>query len=241
MAYILGWAGHLAADRTFKPIFRIADLAYYVKGLPGPSNASVYHDTIIMREVFANGNHPPFHKTILAPLLQGHPAASVVPVQQIEASFAMQQQNDMAGFKRFLTPSRNSEKTFTDNTQNEMQEYKVNLDRYTAAYHNPDPTKLRQFILKPNFYDRKDPIILLARQLQYGRNPTIQLDEALKNTSEQSQYAQALKLGYDFLMSCSDYFTNKIDLEEAKVRMRTHQAHKNPLEYYIEQAKKAMD
>ncbi|NND07877.1 MAG: hypothetical protein HKN87_15980 [Saprospiraceae bacterium] len=238
LAYIIGWAGHLAGDRTFKPVFRITDLAYYVRGYPGPSHASVYHDAIMMHEVFDDGNRAPFHPNILNPMLKGHPAADVVPVNKIENAFAMSFGNDMAQFKKFLTGDRNKEQSFLENTDAEMQKFYVEMDRYTEAYCNPDLAMLRKYILNPNFYDRSDQIIQIAEQMKMGVMPDISLQDAIEASKEQSLYAQALALGHQFYMAASDFFHKKISKEEAMKKSRTFQAHKQQLSYYIEQAEK---
>ena len=236
LAYIIGWAGHLAGDRTFKPVFRITDLAYYVRGYPGPSHASIYHDAVMMHEAFDDGHRAPFHPSVLRPMLKGHPAADVVPVDKIENAFAMSFGNDMAQFKRFLATNRNREKGFLENTDSEMQKFYVEMDRYTEAYCTPDAARIRKYILKPNFYNRSDDIIRIAEKMKMGVMPDISLQKALAASSEQSLYAQALALGHQFYMAASDFFHERISKEEAMKRSRTFEAHKEQLSYYIEQA-----
>ncbi len=238
LAYIIGWAGHLAGDRTFKPVFRITDLAYYVRGYPGPSHASIYHDAVMMHEAFSDGHRAPFHPTILNPMLKGHPAAEVVPVNKIENAFAMTFGNDLAQFKRFLTADRNQEKTFLENADAETQKFYIDMDRYSAAYCNIDMARMRKYILEPNFYDRSDEIIRIAKSMKMGAMPDISLRDALDASTKQSLYAQALALGHQFYLAASDFFHKKISKEEAMKRSRTFEAHKEPLSYYVEQAEK---
>ncbi len=63
------------------------------------------------------------------------------------------------------------------------------------------------------------------------------MEEALEGTENQSLYAQSLKLGHDFMWACSEYLEGNIDLAQAKKDTRQFEAHKQSLEYYVEQAK----
>ncbi len=239
VSYVIGWAGHLAADRTFKPVYRITDLAYYVRGYPGPSHASVHHDAVTLREVYDGGRERPFHPQVVDSTLAHHPAGRIFPAERIENALAMNFGSNLASFKHFLTPDRKEDEPFLEQVENERQRFYVEIPRYTEAYHRPDPARIYQYILKPQFYNRNDPIIQLARQIQNGTDPKVDLQQALDVASDQSLYAQALLLGHQFMMAASDFFTNKIDLDEAKLRMRTAQPHKKPLEYYVKQAEQS--
>jgi hypothetical protein len=238
MAYILGWAGHLAADRTFKPVFRITDLAYYVRGYPGPAHASIYHDAITFSQVYHDGETAPFHPSALQPAAYTHPAADILPVTRLEEAMGFNFAGHLAEFKTFLPNEIADWEKQWEAIENEKQRFYVGIDRYTEAHHNSDAHRMRQYIIDPNFYNADDPIIALTRALQEGRSTSISLKDALEGTDDQSLYAQSLKLGYDFMMACSHYFEGNIDLEEAKKRMRTFQPHRQSLDYYIEMAEK---
>lgn len=237
MAYIIGWAGHLAADRTFKPVFRITDLAFYTRGYPGPAHASIYHDAVTFAQVYQYGESGPFHPTALQKNAQGHAAADYLPVNRIEGAMASNFGVNLATFKEFLPEKIDNWEKQWKALEDEKQRFYVEIDRYTEAHHESDDNRMRQYILDPNFYDPNDPIIQLARSVQLDQSSDIRLSEALQDTENQSLYAQSLRLGYDFLMACSDYFADKIDLETAKKQMRTFQAHKQSLDYYVELAK----
>ncbi len=236
MAYILGWAGHLAGDRTFKPVFRITDLAFYVRGYPGPAHASIYHDVVTLHETYDSGSRKPFHKSVLSPYLKGHPAAEVVPVEKIENTFAQSFANDLARFRKYLTPDRNKDVSVIENVGEESQRFYVELDRYTDAYTRTDPARMRKYIIEPNLYDRTDPIIQIARKVKFNEKPDIDLKEAIELSSSQSLYAQALALGHQFFLACSEFFQGNISMEEARTRCRTGQPHRESLDYYIKQA-----
>lgn len=232
MAFVLGWACHLSADRTFKPVYRMTDFAFYARGYPGPSHASVYHDAVTLREVYQNGTVHPFHESVVSHDLHKHPAAAVVPINRIEGPFARSYASDLASLKKFLSHRNESDKSFEDMCDDDRQKFYVEVDRYEEAYHHPNPAWLRRYIIKPNFYDRNDPVISFARDIQNGRAPGVRLESLWKGIDNQSLYAQSLKLGYDFLMAANDFFTDKISLEQAKTNMRTGQPHTQSLDYY---------
>ncbi len=239
LAYILGWSGHLAADRTFKPVFRITDLAHYTRGFPGPADASIYHDAIMFSQAYHNGQDPPFRPSALMHDLKGHPAADYVPVSHVESSIGATFRTQLASIKTFLPEQIEDWEQQWKVQNNEKQKFNVDLDRYTAAHHHPDPSQLRQFIIEPNFYNPEDPIIRMARDMQEKGKTDVKLSDALEGTENQSLYAQSLKLGYDFLKTCSDYFGKKISLDQAKVNFRIGKPHKQPLDYYIKMAQEA--
>ena len=238
MAYVLGWTGHLAGDRTFKPVYRITDLAYYMRGYPGPSHASVYHDAVTFSKTFQRGKTGPFHPSILEKNMESHPAADYLPVSRMEAAQGADFVSEMATFKIFLPDKIEDWEEQWKAIDKERQHYYVDVKRYTEAYHSPQPDRLRQYIVEPNFYDENDAVIQIAREVQRGQKVTHNLQEALAEAGEQSLYAQSIKLGYEFLLAASLYFDKKIDLEEAKERSRTGKRHKQKLKYYIELAEK---
>ena len=236
LSYVIGWMGHLAGDRTFKPVYRITDLAFYTRGYPGPAHASIYHDAATFAAVFDHGREAPFHPSLLSADLSDHPAADFLPVSELEPALAMQFADALAGFKTYLPEQIDDWETQWEAINDERQRFYVEVDRYTAAYHQPDPARTRQYLIDPQFYHAEDPIIRLAREVQQGREPGVTLEAALQGTDGQSLYAQSLKLGHDFMLACSDYLEGRIDLEQAKRATRQFQAHKENLEYYIKLA-----
>lgn len=237
LAYVIGWMGHLAGDRTFKPVYRITDLAYFTRGYPGPAHASIYHDAATFQRVFGEGAEPPFHPATLSHALSGHPAAAFLPVAELESALAMQFADRLAAIKTFLPATVDDWEKQWATLNEERQRFYVEIDRYTEAYQAPRPARTRQYLIDPNFYDDHDPIIRLARAVQEGEPALVSVENALKGTEQQSLYAQSLKLGHDFMYACSQYLEGHIDLEQAKKDTRQFQAHRQSLEYYVEQAK----
>ena len=238
LAYIIGWAGHLAGDRTFKPVMRITDLSYYTRGFPGPSHASVYQDAATWQHVYADGHRAPMHPNLLDHDLAGHPAASSLPVPLTERVMGYRFTDGAAALRAFPTEGIDPEKWEEQyqTISSERQRYYVGLERYTEATQTPDASRQRQYLLVPNMYNPEDPLLQLAEQLRAGESPTIDLDEALATSDQQSLYAQSVALGVEFYRAASDYFEGRISEEEGRRRMRTFQPHRESLEYYVKQA-----
>lgn len=237
LAYIIGWQGHLAGDRTFKPTYRITDLAHYTRNLPSPSLASVYQDAATFHHVFEGGERAPYHPAFLSDNLREHPAGTHVPVKQLEPLYGYRFSDQAARLRHFSKEGRTDDwpERF-DYISGDRQRYYIQMSKYTEAVETPDPSRQRRYLLAPNFYNPEDPILQLAQQLRMGAKPSIDLEKAAAEASQQSLYAQSLALGYQFYTAASDFFEGRIDEETARERLRTGQRHKESLKYYIELA-----
>ncbi len=224
LAYLLGWRCHLAADRTFKPVYRRLDKEHYLKALDGVSDCTIYHDVTIFREVYKGGKIHPFRESSLDYRLESHPAGQALPVSVLQDLFGAQTQSQLIELQSFLSDDSNFD-AWLELVFARLEPYNVELNRYADAHHNADRDKLYRFIIKPNFYDRKDALIQLARGVQDNEIPDIDIDAALSAADTGSQYAQALKLGHEFLAAASDYFEDKIDEATFSKRSRIRESH----------------
>ena len=73
--------------------------------------------------------------------------------------------------------------------------------------------------MENNFYDRRDPLIRLARALHQGARSDIGLDQAVDQAAGQSQYAQALRKAYLYITASSEFFERKIGEAELRPRL----------------------
>jgi hypothetical protein len=206
LSFLLGWRCHLAADRTFKPVYRILQPEHYLKpddDASAPSDVTVYHDIVVFREVYGAGRHEPFSTSSLDYRLEGLPAAAAIPAPSLDRWVLSLWQESLLGIQ--------SAPTF-----DKFQKVVLDVQRYSRAFHTPDPGLMRRYIIEPNFYNPADPLIALARSLQHGTTPrpAIDLTQAVAAAPKQSQYAQALERAYRYLTAASDYFTRKIDERE---------------------------
>ena len=224
LAYLLGWRCHLASDRVFKPVFRKLSREHYLKGLYGPSDCTIYQDVTIFHEVYKSGKVHPFRESSLDYRLESHPAGNAFPAQVLQDLCGAQTQSQLMELQSSLADDSDFD-AWLDLVFDRLEPYKVELNRYADAYHNADREKLYRFIIEPNFYDREDPLIRLARGIQDDEIPNIDIDAALSAADEGSQYAQALKLGHEFLAAASDYFEDKIDEATFRKRSRIGTSH----------------
>jgi hypothetical protein len=98
----------------------------------------------------------------------------------------------------------------------------VDVRRYSSAFYSPEPNKTRRFIIDNNFYDRKDPIIALARSIQRGA-PDKRFDA--DTATGQSHYAQALRKAYVYLLDSNEYFERRIGEKELEDRLDLAKRH----------------
>lgn len=223
LAFVLGWRCHLAADRQFKPIYRQLDPARYAGGAgggetDGPSDVSVLHDVIVFREIYGDGKEEPFSPASLDYQLESHPASRAVNVARTEDLLQAMWQRSLLGLQAFVERENNAE-VWTKLFFARLEPFEVDVDRYAKAYHHTSPDQLRRFIADNNFYNASDPIIALARSIQRGRiDRSINLDEAVTAAAKQSQYAQALRRGYLYLVAANEFFEGRIDEAELKSR-----------------------
>ncbi len=219
LAFLLGWRCHLAADRTFKPVYRILDPAHYEKGSDEEgetSDVSIYHDVVVFREVYDHGRAEPLSPAALDYRLESHPAARALPALALDRLLLPLWQRELLSIQSRPAPSR-------------FQTHRITVLRYSAAYFAPDEDKVRRYIVEPNFYDPSDPVIALARSLQRGSpRKEISLDEAMALAPRQSQYAQALERAVRYIHAASEYFERKIDEPELERRCDVGKPHVPP-------------
>jgi hypothetical protein len=205
LAFVLAWLTHRAADRQMKPVFRAAE----PDRRQSPSDCSVYHDAFIFREVFAGGAEEPYRPGMFGEAFVGY---------GIEDGFRALLQRTLASMHTFI-PDRDNIESWLDKLFSVQQRFTIDLRRYAEAIERPDTEKVRRFIDEPNFYDRGEPIIRIARQIQHeGKADSKQVAEAAAADAK-SHYAQALRMGLGYLRNASDFFEGKLSADELSDRL----------------------
>jgi len=137
----------------------------------------------------------------------------------MEQTLAAVMQRSLLALQSFAAKETNGE-NWLERFEQRRQEYYIDIHRYARGIEGPPPDWLRRFILDNNFYDRRDPLIRLARALQQGaRKPDIGLDDAVEQAGRQSQYAQAVRKAYLYMTACSEFFERKIGEAELRPRL----------------------
>lgn len=230
LAFVLGWRCHNATDRQFKPIYRKVQPEFY-KGETSdpdeknPSDVRIYHDLIVFREVYDCGKRKGLSPFLLQDSLSGHPASASMAAVPLEAALGGVIQRSLLGLQSFSAKETNAD-AWLKQFDRRRQDYYVDIHRFSRGLEGPQPDWLRRFILENNFYDRRDPLIRLARALHEGkRNADIGLDQAVEQARQQSQYAQALRTAYLYLIACSEFFERKIGEGELRPRLDLGKRH----------------
>jgi len=218
LAFALGWRGHNAADRQFKPVYREVEPEHYAGDSAGdpdvesPGESRIYHDTVLFREIYQGGKLGAWPPGLLAYSLEADAVEDLIGGLIQRSLFELQ-----SAIRREADPARRLALA-----ARRYQPFTVDIRRMAAACHSPDPEKIRRFTLDSNFYDPKDPIIVLARSIEKGRpDPRIDVDTA----GGRSHYAQAIRKGYQYLLASNEYFLRRIGEKELEERLDLARPH----------------
>ncbi len=82
------------------------------------------------------------------------------------------------------------------------------------AYAAPDPAKRQRFVSAPGFYDRRDPLIRIARSLDQGAMARPRdLEKALNGPAQRSLYGAALANGLKRLAGASAFLAGAMEMQ----------------------------
>jgi hypothetical protein len=224
LAFVLGALTHRAADRLFKPIFQHCRERY---GQEAGIDCSIHCDVYVFYEVFGagaggavplpgNGGFPtslenPYQPAVFQ-AVQGKGA------QGAEEYLRVLWQRALIGMHTFA-PDPQDMHGWLDNLFTRAQGFKISLDHYRRVVEGGLDTELfRRYVYETHSYDRADPLIRLARDIQRGIEPAPgAVEEALAATTDQSsRYARALKKGMHYLRAGGRLWRREIDEASAK-------------------------
>lgn len=216
LAYVLGWLCHRAADRQMKVVFREAE----PESREFPTDCSIYHDGFIYRKLYKdNANTPfPYRAAHFETGMTSLPAASAVSTASLETAHRFLWQRFLLGLHAFVEESGASD-DWLDRLHARHQEQVIALKRYEEAALAPDASKFRRFVTETNFYDDEDAILQVTQALRRGERASSETVDRAFESEPTSQYAQAVKLGFGYLVAASEYFEGKIDQETLKDRL----------------------
>jgi hypothetical protein len=211
LAFVLGWLSHRAADRKVKRVFRILD----PEDTSRPRTCSIYHDVVVLREVYGEGTRDPWGLNVLAEDSE----QSQADLLRAEVLLASVWQRTLLRMHTFIPDDADVE-PWLDRVIATRQKLYVDMQRYTDAMRSPNPDWMRRFIIEPNFYDRNDPLIRIARALQHDTElPDVSLVEALAADANQSQYARILRKAFSYSQAASEFFARRIGRDELEKRL----------------------
>lgn len=216
LGFLLGWLTHRAADRHMKPVFRELDPPE--ERVHYPSEPSVYHDAFAFNFLFDGGREAPYHPAMFEPGLASLPASGLFDLPLLETFFRSCLKRTLAALHPFR-PDLESLEGWLDRLLVVQQRFRVDLERYTAAIHNPDPDKVRRFYQETNLYDAQDPVIHVAQRLKQGEHvSSVEVAEAV-SAEAVSHYGSALKGGVAYILEANAFFTSNMSPETLKDRL----------------------
>ncbi|MCM5663177.1 hypothetical protein [Galbibacter mesophilus] len=217
LAAAIGWLSHRAIDLQVKP--------NYIKSedIKDPHFSSyenqIYCDAITFSKVYNHGkaasisSRVAFSGATLETNMQSHPGATLLHQPYIEHLLCSLTQQQLIGIRKFNETASNIDE-WLDAFPSEYQKLSENLEVYIEAYQSPDPKKMKRYIDDLNFYDDKDEIIQMVREIQQKGSSGINVEQAAEKGRAQSHYAQGLARSYRFISSAADFFNRKISKEQ---------------------------
>ena len=218
IAYAIGWITHRASDHQMKPVLRATE-ALNDPRYNGYIN-SIYHDAMSFRQVYDGGNIPSVSdKEALSPAtfaynMESHPAAKAVNVAAAEPLFNRMWQKDLMATWRFIDDQTMFEE-WLDTFIDRFADLSENFQDYEEAFNDPDPVLTQKYYDQDNLYNDSDDIIQYVRAVQRGKQPDVELQAALKSAETGSEYAQALRRGYDYVKAANEFFIGTISKDAA--------------------------
>ena len=209
LAFTVGWICHRGADVYFKKIYRQLDKNETLR----PVDIRIVHDIITFNTVYQNGREAPLHPNLLEQRLEGHPAAAVMDIEQVEEIVAADNQLQLLN----LQAASDSDSAMDDWIkwfEQTFQDYYVEIPRYTAHYYKPNYEQLNRFIYAPDFYNPDDEIIRLVTDMRDKGKSRVDFNTAIKKAKNQSQYSHALYKCYAYLLGADALFKGEIDKAE---------------------------
>lgn len=219
VAGAIGWLTHRAADLQMKPIFNQVD--ELGNQMLWSDECQMYHDALVYKEVYKGGRLSTLsdihqvNETLLSPRMQANAASKHVNVDCFENLMAHYYVGQMLSTNLF-TRELGDVNEFTEKMVESSSDLYEDLRIYIRAYENPEPFKYHGYLSNFNIYNSEDALIRFVRHVQENNapHPSVSLPEALADASRQSNYAQALKRGYDYIEALSDFFEKKISRDE---------------------------
>ena len=212
LAFVLGALTHRAADRLMKPIIYFPEAT---EGHEGFVEATIHCDVFVFKEIYGGGSGPdagPYPRAILdAPVTEGQ--------RQLEEYFRVVWRRAIVAMHTF-SPDRSDMQGWMDKLLDTLQQFPMEMARYARIAAEWDPAKVKRYLEDTHFYDRDDPLIRCARDIQHGRAVSAAEVVAAAGATDESssRYARALAKGLGYVLAAGRLYAGEIDVAEAKTR-----------------------
>ena len=213
IAGAIGWLTHRASDLNMKPLFKIQEKKQ--SSVFPDQEADKYHDAFIFNEVYDRGklnSESPWQV-----YSEGTLGKRLAPLKAVEYCDSGEIENLLTHYyiSEIYTLHKNGEslsaEQFAEALIENSQDLYENLRDYITAAHEPDSHKLIEYIYRYNVYNKEDAIIKLARKIQREKiEPGVDEVIAAVSVPNQSHYANALKMAFEFIKAGGDFYSGRI-------------------------------
>ena len=210
LAFVFGWLTHRSADRQMKPIWRGDN---EIDNSLSPSECSVYHEAFMFKEYHEEENEI-YNMVFDQSKLNKNQAAVSLKVKEGKKLIRALLKGALIEMHT-LIPGEDDIESWLENLFSLQQTFKNDLlARYAEAIYNPEPEKIKKYITDVNFFKRDEPLLKLAKEIRSGNEIDAEKLSSILKKQAESQYAIALKRAYLYLKSASDFFKEKITIEQ---------------------------
>ena len=206
----MGTILHQAADIQLKPVY------HSFGGREPYLECSIYTDVYLLGQIYGDGNndaHWPYSPALLdlsaekLPAIQGFSAKDLEDLSRV---LLMRAYIALHTFQPGLDILDWMDRFFLL-----RQNYFISVQQYAEAFANPDPKKVKRYVIDTNFYNPEDALIRLARTIQAGKVVDgDQIEGARARAEGQSQYARAVARGCKYLKVSSLFFEDEMSRAE---------------------------
>lgn len=213
LAFVIGALTHRAADRLTKPITNCFPRGAARHGPDDQANESkIMQDLMVYREVFGSGTG-----AAADPFVPGVLGAPDAPA--FERVFRLMLRRALIAMHTIAADGAHVQDWLTAFLK-QLQTFPKSLEQYADLAARWDDAKVMKYLTTKNFYQRQDPMIVLARTIQAGQpveaTAAVVAHRALDRTH--SRYARALGKALDYLLAAGDFFLGRIGRDEASKR-----------------------
>ena len=211
LAFTVGTILHQAADIQMKPVY------HSFGGREPYLECSIYTDVHLLGQIYGAGKddaHWPYSPALLdlsaetLPAIQGFSAKDLEDLSRV---LLMRAYIALHTFQPGLDILDWMDRFFLL-----RQNYFISVQQYAEVFTNPNPEKVKRYVVDTNFYNPEDPLIQLARTIQAGNAVDGgRIEEARSRAESQSQYARAVARGCKYVRASSLFFENEMSRAEA--------------------------
>ncbi len=229
LGFVLGALTHRSADRHTKPITKCwPGKDGYDPGTDAlnANESKIYQDVFVLREVYGittaqgdatTGVGGDMAGSFVGPLLHrphGERAAALEEHFRVLIRRALISMHTLAPDDHHIDP-------WLEGFFDALQTYPKTIRMYAQILTDWPADKVKQYLTDKHFYEREDPLIVLARSLQAGHehNAANLAQATSQTTTNSSRYARTLARALEYIHAGGELYEGRITVDEAKRRL----------------------